>query len=160
MKKVILALSVLFAVQIVALCCLALPPKEPVQWAQNEYGRYEIADCQYGEETLNTIRNTISDYEKAQSEKYKADERQIVLTAPSRILYNRNSVTVVEYCTERKTYTSAEAGFLMNYELFDTVQLWIVADGNGANVSLKPTDCNAAAFVNEKTIQFDASLQR
>ena len=40
MKKAIIALTAIFAVQIILLCCLGAPAKEIVKWSQNEYGDY------------------------------------------------------------------------------------------------------------------------
>ena len=79
----------------------------------------------------------------------------------SRVFLNLKCVTVMEYRTTRKTYTSfTDNGFCTDYELLDTVQLWIVATESGASVQIKPTDCNAGIFVNEKAIAYEAKMHQ
>lgn len=154
MKKNILILSIFFAIQILCLLCIALPKDEPVVWAQNDYGEYEISACVYGEDVLQKIQQTVSDYKTAQSEKYLTDsERQMVLVDRSRVLCNANGITVVEYQTQRRTYTSLTDGVFTGNELLETAQLWITETSNGASVEIRPADCGAAVFTNERIIR-------
>lgn len=162
MKKRIVILILFFVVQIVALCILSIPPKEPVTWEPNDYGEYEIVSCAYGEDVLQTVKSTVAAYENEQIQKYQTDSaHQLVFVKVSRVLHNQKGVTVMEYRTTRKTYTSfTDNGFCTDYELLDTVQLWIVATENGASVQIKPTDCNAGIFVNEKAIAYEAKMHQ
>ncbi len=73
MKKAIIALTAIFAVQIILLCCLGAPAKEIVKWSQNEYGDYSdyvITSSRYGDRSLLEINNAIDNYTESQKEKY------------------------------------------------------------------------------------------
>ncbi len=157
MKKSIVAFGVFFALQILGVLYFVFPKTEPVVWAQNTYGEYEMASCIYGDAVLQEIQKTVSDFETAQLKKYLIDStRQVVLTRPSRVLCNTNGVTVVEYQTQRRTYTAVDDGVFTGNELLETAQLWITETSSGAAVEIRQGDCAACAFTNEKVIAYES----
>ena len=87
MKKAIITLTAIFALQIILLCCLGAPAKELVKWSQDGYGDYVITSCSFGDRSLLEINNAIDSYTASQKEKYteSTDSYKICLlyTSPS-----------------------------------------------------------------------------
>lgn len=152
MKKVIIALTAIFAVQIILLCCLGAPAKEIVKWSQNEYGDYVITSCGFGDRSLLEINNAIDNYTASQKEKYteSTDGYEMIRVTATRVIKDTADTAIIEYNTERYIYESEGSGKIIGYSLLETARLTIDGAGSGIKLSFSPvekTDCAAHEFL-------------
>lgn len=155
MKKAIITLTAIFAVQIILLCCLGAPAKEIVKWSQNEYGDYSdyvINSCSFGDRSLLEINNTIDSYTASQKEKYteSTDGYEMIRVKATRVIKDTADTAIIEYNTERYIYESEESGKIIGYSLLETARLTIDGTGSEIKLSFSPvekTDCAAHEFL-------------
>lgn len=152
MKKAIIALTSIFALQIILLCCLGAPAKEIVKWSQNEYGDYVITSCNFGDRSLLEINNAIDSYTASQKEKYteNTDGYEIIRVTATRVIKDTADTAIIEYNTERYSYESEESGKITGYTLLETARLTIDGTGSEIKLSFSPvekTDCAAHEFL-------------
>lgn len=152
MKKAIIALTSIFAVQIILLCCLGAPAKEIVKWSQNKYGDYVITSCSFGDRSLLEINNAIDSYTASQKEKYteNTDGYEIIRVTATRVIKDTADTAIIEYNTERYSYESEESGKIIGYTLLETARLTIDGTGSEIKLSFSPvekTDCAAHEFL-------------
>lgn len=152
MKKAIIALTSIFALQIILLCCLGAPAKELVKWSQDEYGDYVITSCSFGDRSLLEINNAIDNYTAFQKEKYieNTDGYEIIRVTATRVVKDTADTAIIEYNTERYIYESEESGKIIGYTLLETAQLRIDGTGSEIKLSFSPvekTDCAAHEFL-------------
>lgn len=152
MKKAIITLVAIFAVQIILLCCLGAPAKEIVKWSQNEYGDYVITSCNFGDRSLLEINNAIDNYTASQKEKYteNTDGYEIIRVTATRVIKDTADTAIIEYNTERYSYESEESGKIIGYSLLETARLTIDGTGSEIKLSFSPvekTDCAAHEFL-------------
>ena len=155
MKKAIITLTAIFAVQIILLCCLGAPAKEIVKWSQNEYGDYSdyvINSCSFGDRSLLEINNAIDNYTASQKEKYteSTDSYEIIRVTATRVIKDTADAAIIEYNTERYIYESEESGKIIGYSLLETARLTIDGTGSEIKLSFSPvekTDCAAHEFL-------------
>lgn len=155
MKKAIIALTAIFAVQIILLCCLGAPAKEIVKWSQNEYGDYSdyvINSCSFGDRSLLEINNAIDNYTASQKEKYteSTDGYEMIRVKATRVIKDTADTAIIEYNTERYIYESEESGKIIGYSLLETARLTIDGTGSEIKLSFSPvekTDCAAHEFL-------------
>lgn len=152
MKKTIIALTSIFALQIILLCCLGAPAKEIVKWSQNEYGDYVITSCNFGDRSLLEINNAIDSYTASQKEKYteNTDGYEIIRVTATRVIKDTADTAIIEYNTERYSYESEESGKIIGYSLLETARLTIDGTGSEIKLSFSPvekTDCAAHEFL-------------
>ena len=155
MKKAIIALAAIFAVQIILLCCLGAPAKEIVKWSQNEYGDYSdyvINSCSFGDRSLLEINNAIDNYTASQKEKYteSTDGYEMIRVKATRVIKDTADTAIIEYNTERYIYESEESGKIIGYSLLETARLTIDGTGSEIKLSFSPvekTDCAAHEFL-------------
>lgn len=152
MKKAIITLAAIFAVQIILLCCLGAPAKEIVKWSQNEYGDYVITSYSFGDRSLLEINNAIDNYTASQKEKYteSTDGYEMIRVTATRVIKDTADTAIIEYNTERYTYESEESGKIIGYSLLETAQLTIDGTGNEISLRFSPvekTDCAAHEFL-------------
>lgn len=152
MKKAIIALTSIFAVQIILLCCLGAPAKEIVKWSQNKYGDYVITSCNFGDRSLLEINNAIDSYTASQKEKYteNTDGYEIIRVTATRVIKDTADTAIIEYNTERYSYESEESGKIIGYTLLETARLTIDGTGSEIKLSFSPvekTDCAAHEFL-------------
>lgn len=152
MKKAIITLTAIFALQIILLCCLGAPAKELVKWSQDGYGDYVITSCSFGERSLLEINNAIDSYTASQKEKYteSTDSYEIIRVTATRVIKDTADTAIIEYNTERYIYESEESGKIIGYTLLETARLTI--DGTGSEIKLgfspvEKTDCAAHEFL-------------
>lgn len=155
MKKAIITLTAIFAVQIILLCCLGAPAKEIIKWSQNEYGDYSdyvINSCSFGDRSLLEINNAIDSYTASQKEKYteSTDGYEMIRVKATRVIKDTADTAIIEYNTERYIYESEESGKIIGYSLLETARLTI--DGTGSEIKLgfspvEKTDCAAHEFL-------------
>lgn len=152
MKKAIIALTAIFALQIILLCCLGAPAKELVKWSQNEYGDYVITSCRYGDGSVAKINSAVDGYTASQKAKYAEDSDgyQIIRVTATRIIKDGADAAIIEYNTERYTYESEESGKVIGYSLLETAQLTLGGTGSELKFDFSPvekTDCAAHEFL-------------
>ena len=155
MKKAIITLTAIFAVQIILLCCLGAPAKEIVKWSQNEYGDYSdyvINSCSFGDRSLLEINNAIDNYTASQKEKYteSTDGYDMIRVKATRVIKDTADTAIIEYNTERYIYESEESGKIIGYSLLETARLTIDGTGSEIKLSFSPvekTDCAAHEFL-------------
>lgn len=155
MKKAIITLTAIFAVQIILLCCLGAPAKEIVKWSQNEYGDYSdyvINSCIFGDRSLLEINNAIDSYTASQKEKYteSTDGYEMIRVKATRVIKDTADTAIIEYNTERYIYESEESGKIIGYSLLETARLTIDGTGSEIKLSFSPvekTDCAAHEFL-------------
>ncbi|GEM_PF-2758002 len=155
MKKAIITLTAIFAVQIILLCCLGAPAKEIVKWSQNEYGDYSdyvINSCSFGDRSLLEINNAIDSYTASQKEKYteSTDGYEMIRVKATRVIKDTADTAIIEYNTERYIYESEESGKIIGYSLLETARLTIDGTGSEIKLSFSPvekTDCAAHEFL-------------
>lgn len=155
MKKAIITLTAIFAVQIILLCCLGAPAKEIVKWSQNEYGDYSdyvINSCSFGDRSLLEINNAIDSYTASQKEKYteSTDGYEMIRVTATRVIKDTADTAIIEYNTERYIYESEESGKIIGYSLLETARLTIDGTGSEIKLSFSPvekTDCAAHEFL-------------
>lgn len=152
MKKAIIALTSIFALQIILLCCLGTPEKEIVKWSQNEYGDYVITSCNFGDRSLLEINNAIDNYTASQKEKYteNTDGYEMIRVTATRVIKDTADTAIIEYNTERYIYESEESGKITGYSLLETSRLTIDGTGSEIKLSFSPvekTDCAAHKFL-------------
>lgn len=152
MKKAIITLVAIFAVQIILLCCLGAPAKEIVKWSQNEYGDYVITSCNFGDRSLLEINNAIDSYTASQKEKYteNTDGYDMIRVTATRVIKDTADTAIIEYNTERYSYESEESGKIIGYSLLETARLTIDGTGSEIKLSFSPvekTDCAAHEFL-------------
>lgn len=155
MKKAIITLTAIFAVQIILLCCLGAPAKEIVKWSQNEYGDYSdyvINSCSFGDRSLLEIKNAIDNYTASQKEKYteSTDGYEMIRVTATRVIKDTADTAIIEYNTERYIYESEESGKIIGYSLLETARLTINGTGSEIKLSFSPvekTDCAAHEFL-------------
>ena len=155
MKKAIITLVAIFAVQIILLCCLGAPAKEIVKWSQNEYGDYSdyvINSCSFGDRSLLEINNAIDNYTASQKEKYteSTDGYEMIRVKATRVIKDTADTAIIEYNTERYIYESEESGKIIGYSLLETARLTIDGTGSEIKLSFSPvekTDCAAHEFL-------------
>lgn len=152
MKKAIITLTAIFAVQIILLCCLGAPAKEIVKWSQDGYGDYVITSCSFGDRSLLEINNAIDNYTASQKEKYteSTDGYEMIRVTATRVIKDTADTAIIEYNTERYIYESEESGKIIGYSLLETARLTI--DGTGSEIKLgfspvEKTDCAAHEFL-------------
>lgn len=152
MKKAIITLAAIFALQIILLCCLGAPAKEIVKWSQNKYGDYVITSCSFGDRSLLGINNAIDNYTASQKEKYteSTDSYEMIRVTATRVIKDTADTAIIEYNTERYIYESEESGKIIGYSLLETARLTI--DGTGSEIKLgfspvEKTDCAAHEFL-------------
>ena len=152
MKKAIIALTSIFALQIILLCCLGAPAKELVKWSQDGYGDYVITSCSFGDRSLLEINNAIDNYTAFQKEKYieNTDGYEIIRVTATRVINDTADTAIIEYNTERYIYESEESGKIIGYTLLETARLTIDGTGSEIKLSFSPvekTDCAAHEFL-------------
>lgn len=155
MKKAIITLTAIFAVQIILLCCLGAPAKEIVKWSQNEYGDYSdyvINSCSFGDRSLLEINNAIDSYTASQKEKHteSTDGYEMIRVKATRVIKDTADTAIIEYNTERYIYESEESGKIIGYSLLETARLTIDGTGSEIKLSFSPvekTDCAAHEFL-------------
>lgn len=155
MKKAIITLTAIFAVQIILLCCLGAPAKEIIKWSQNEYGDYSdyvINSCSFGDRSLLEISNAIDNYTASQKEKYteSTDGYEMIRVKATRVIKDTADTAIIEYNTERYIYESEESGKIIGYSLLETARLTIDGTGSEIKLSFSPvekTDCAAHEFL-------------
>lgn len=155
MKKAIITLAAIFAVQIILLCCLGAPAKEIIKWSQNEYGDYSdyvINSCSFGDRSLLEINNAIDSYTASQKEKYteSTDGYEMIRVKATRVIKDTADTAIIEYNTERYIYESEESGKIIGYSLLETARLTIDGTGSEIKLSFSPvekTDCAAHEFL-------------
>lgn len=152
MKKAIITLAAIFAVQIILLCCLGAPAKEIVKWSQDGYGDYVITSCSFGDRSLLEINNAIDSYTASQKEKYteSTDGYEMIRVTATRVIKDTADTAIIEYNTERYIYESEESGEIIGYSLLETARLTIDGTGNEIKLSFSPvekTDCAAHEFL-------------
>ena len=155
MKKAIITLTAIFAVQIILLCCLGAPAKEIVKWSQNEYGDYSdyvINSCSFGDRSLLEINNAIDNYTASQKEKYTESTNgyEMIRVTATRVIKDTADTAIIEYNTERYSYESEESGKIIGYSLLETARLTIDGTGSEIKLSFSPvekTDCAAHEFL-------------
>lgn len=152
MKKAIVTLTAIFAVQIILLCCLGAPAKELVKYSQNEYGDYVIASCRYGDGSVAEINNAIDNYTASQKEKYtgSTDGYEMIRVTATRVIKDDADAAIIEYNTERYIYESEESGKIIGYSLLETAWLTIEGTENELKLDFSPvekTDCAAHEFL-------------
>lgn len=152
MKKVIIALTSIFALQIILLCCLGAPEKELVKWSQDGYGDYVITSCNFGDRSLLEINNAIDNYTASQKEKYteSTDGYEMIRVTATRVIKDTADTAIIEYNTERYSYESEESGKIIGYSLLETARLTIDGTGSEIKLSFSPvekTDCAAHEFL-------------
>lgn len=152
MKKAIIALTSIFAVQIILLCCLGAPAKEIVKWSQDGYGDYVITSCSFGDRSLLEINNAIDNYTASQKEKYteSTDGYEMIRVTATRVIKDTADTAIIEYNTERYIYESEESGKIIGYSLLETARLTIDGTGSEIKLSFSPvekTDCAAHEFL-------------
>lgn len=155
MKKAIITLTAIFALQIILLCCLGAPAKEIVKWSQNEYGDYSdyvINSCSFGDRSLLEINNAIDNYTASQKEKYteSTDGYEMIRVTATRVIKDDADTAIIEYNTERYIYESEESGKIIGYSLLETARLTIDGTGSEIKLSFSPvekTDCAAHEFL-------------
>lgn len=152
MKKAIITLTAIFALQIILLCCLGAPAKELVKWSQDGYGDYVITSCSFGDRSLLEISNAIDSYTASQKEKYteSTDCYEMIRVTATRVIKDTADTAIIEYNTERYIYESEESGKIIGYSLLETARLTI--DGTGSEIKLgfspvEKTDCAAHEFL-------------
>lgn len=151
-KKAIITLAAIFAVQIILLCCLGAPAKEIVKWSQDGYGDYVITSCSFGDRSLLEINNAIDNYTASQKEKYteSTDGYEIIRVTATRVIKDTADTAIIEYNTERYSYESEESGKIIGYSLLETARLTIDGTGSEIKLSFSPvekTDCAAHEFL-------------
>lgn len=152
MKKAIITLTAIFAVQIIFLCCLGAPAKEIVKWSQDGYGDYVITSCSFGDRSLLEINNAIDSYTASQKEKYteNTDGYEMIRVTATRVIKDTADTAIIEYNTERYSYESEESGKIIGYSLLETARLTIDGTGSEIKLSFSPvekTDCAAHEFL-------------
>lgn len=152
MKKAIITLTAIFAVQIILLCCLGAPAKEIVKWSQDGYGDYVITSCSFGDRSLLEINNAIDSYTASQKEKYteSTDGYEMIRVTATRVIKDTADTAIIEYNTERYIYESEESGKIIGYTLLETARLTIDGTGSEIKLSFSPvekTDCAAHEFL-------------
>lgn len=152
MKKAIITLAAIFAVQIILLCCLGAPAKEIVKWSQDGYGDYVITSCSFGDRSLLEINNAIDSYTASQKEKYteSTDGYEMIRVTATRVIKDTADTAIIEYNTERYIYESEESGKIIGYSLLETARLTIDGTGSEIKLSFSPvekTDCAAHEFL-------------
>lgn len=152
MKKAIITLTAIFAVQIILLCCLGAPAKEIVKWSQNEYGNYVITSCSFGGDSVAEINSAVDGYTASQKEKYaeSSDGYEMIRVTATRVIKDDADTAIIEYNTERYTYESEESGKIIGYSLLETARLTIDGTGNELKLDFSPvekTDCAAHEFL-------------
>ncbi len=152
MKKAIITLTAIFAVQIILLCCLGAPAKEIVKWSQDGYGDYVITSCSFGDRSLLEINNAIDNYTASQKEKYteSTDGYEMIRVTATRVIKDTADTAIIEYNTERYIYESEESGKIIGYTLLETARLTIDGTGSEIKLSFSPvekTDCAAHEFL-------------
>ena len=152
MKKAIITLTAIFAVQIILLCCLGAPEKELVKWSQDGYGDYVITSCNFGDRSLLEINNAIDNYTASQKEKYteSTDGYEMIRVTATRVIKDTADTAIIEYNTERYSYESEESGKIIGYSLLETARLTIDGTGSEIKLSFSPvekTDCAAHEFL-------------
>lgn len=152
MKKAIITLVAIFALQIILLCCLGAPAKELVKWSQDGYGDYVITSCSFGDRSLLEINNAIDNYTASQKEKYteSTDSYEIIRVTATRVIKDTADAAIIEYNTERYIYESEESGKIIGYSLLETARLTIDGTGSEIKLSFSPvekTDCAAHEFL-------------
>lgn len=155
MKKAIIALASIFALQIILLCCLGAPAKELVKWSQDGYGDYVITSCSFGDRSLLEISNAIDNYTASQKEKYteSTDGYEMIRVTATRVIKDTADTAIIEYNTERYIYESEESGKIIDYSLLETARLTIDGTGSEIKLSFSPvekTDCAAHKFLMAK----------
>ena len=155
MKKAIITLTAIFAVQIIFLCCLGAPAKELVKWSQDGYGDYVITSCSFGDRSLLKINNAIDSYTASQKEKYteNTDGYEIIRVTATRVIKDTADTAIIEYNTERYSYESEKSGKIIGYSLLETSRLTIDGTGSEIKLSFSPvekTDCAAHEFLLSK----------
>ena len=142
MKKAIITLTAIFAVQIILLCCLGAPAKEIVKWSQNEYGDYVITSCNFGDRSLLEINNAIDSYTASQKEKYteSTDGYEMIRVTATRVIKDTADTAIIEYNTERYSYESEESGKIIGYSLLETDRLTIDGTGSEIKLSFSPVE--------------------
>lgn len=152
MKKAIITLVAIFAVQVILLCCLGAPEKELVKWSQDGYGDYVITSCNFGDRSLLEINNAIDNYTASQKEKYteSTDGYEMIRVTATRVIKDTADTAIIEYNTERYSYESEESGKIIGYSLLETARLTIDGTGSEIKLSFSPvekTDCAAHEFL-------------
>lgn len=152
MKKAIITLTAIFAVQIIFLCCLGAPAKEIVKWSQDGYGDYVITSCSFGDRSLLEINNAIDSYTASQKEKYTESTNgyEMIRVTATRVIKDTADTAIIEYNTERYSYESEESGKIIGYSLLETARLTIDGTGSEIKLSFSPvekTDCAAHEFL-------------
>ena len=152
MKKAIITLAAIFAVQIILLCCLGAPAKELIKWSQDGYGDYVITSCSFGDRSLPEINNAIDNYTASQKEKYteSTDGYEMIRVTATRVIKDTADTAIIEYNTERYIYESEESGKIIGYTLLETARLTIDGTGSEIKLSFSPvekTDCAAHEFL-------------
>lgn len=152
MKKAIITLVAIFAVQIILLCCLGAPAKELIKWSQDGYGDYVITSCSFGDRSLLEINNAIDNYTASQKEKYteSTDGYEMIRVTATRVIKDTADTAIIEYNTERYSYESEESGKITGYSLLETARLTIDGAGSEIKLSFSPvekTDCAAHEFL-------------
>lgn len=152
MKKAIITLAAIFAVQIILLCCLGAPAKEIVKWSQDGYGDYVITSCSFGDRSLLEINNAIDSYTASQKEKYteSTDGYEMIRVTATRVIKDTADTAIIEYNTERYIYESEESGEIIGYSLLESARLTIDGTGSEIKLSFSPvekTDCAAHEFL-------------
>lgn len=152
MKKAIITLVAIFAVQIILLCCLGAPAKELVKWSQDGYGDYVITSCSFGDRSLLEINNAIDNYTASQKEKYteSTDGYEMIRVTATRVIKDTADTAIIEHNTERYIYESEESGKIIGYTLLETARLTIDGTGSEIKLSFSPvekTDCAAHEFL-------------
>lgn len=152
MKKAIITLVAIFAVQIILLCCLGAPAKELIKWSQDGYGDYVITSCSFGDRSLLEINNAIDNYTASQKEKYteSTDGYEMIRVTATRVIKDTADTAVIEYNTERYSYESEKSGKIIGYTLLETARLTIDGTGSEIKLSFSPvekTDCAAHEFL-------------
>jgi len=155
MKKAIITLAAIFALQIILLCCLGAPAKELVKWSQDGYGDYVITSCRLGDSAVSEVNNAIDNYTASQKEKYteSSDGYQIIRVTATRVIKDDADTAIIEYNTERYVYASDESGEIIGYSLLETARLTLDGTGNELKLSFSPvekTDCAAHEFLFKK----------
>lgn len=152
MKKAIITLTAIFAVQIILLCCLGAPAKELIKWSQDGYGDYVITSCSFGDRSLLEISNAIDSYTASQKEKYTESTNgyEMIRVTATRVIKDTADTAIIEYNTERYSYESEESGKIIGYSLLETARLTIDGTGSEIKLSFSPvekTDCAAHEFL-------------
>lgn len=152
MKKAIITLAAIFALQIILLCCLGAPAKEIVKWSQDGYGDYVITSCSFGDRSLLEINNAIDSYTASQKEKYteSTDGYEMIRVTATRVIKDTADTAIIDYNTERYIYESEESGKIIGYSLLETARLTIDGTGSEIKLSFSPvekTDCAAHEFL-------------